>query len=355
MGGARSSSISGALHRKSAEISTRRGGPRGFRCWLQGSLREPGGLGPPAPPPAWEEPRRPQPHSTAEPGGASGTEARDAAGPSARSATLRLHVPSSERSKSQNLLAQAETPPSCPPLLPFSGGGKTPPPAEPGTRPGWCRELDRGLGPGRSRSSGLVVEASLRCPRYVLFTISLRPSEPCSSHAPPPQGVPCPHARGRPPAALQERATDQTPSRPRSPGQRPGSRFRLQTESLSQADQPASAPGHVAALQSLRGRPVLGSNPSSAHGLGTDAPPPSISERKAPVSRLPEGLWEAREGTAPRGWGEGSRLDGPSSLAGSQPELAGLRGARQTAAGHLLGECQPGRWLAPGASAVGTN
>lgn len=148
MGGARSSSISGALHRKSAEISTRCGGPRGFRCWLQGSLREPGGLGPPAPPPAWEEPRRPQPHSTAEPGGASGTEARDAAGPSARSATLRLHVPSSERSKSQNLLAQAETPPSCPPLLPFSGGGKTPPPAEPGTRPGWCGDWTGAWGLG---------------------------------------------------------------------------------------------------------------------------------------------------------------------------------------------------------------
>lgn len=145
LGGARSSSISGALHRKSAEISTRRGGPRGFRCWLQGSLREPGGLGPPAPPPAWEEPRRPQPHSTAEPGGASGTEARDAAGPSARSATLRLHVPSSERSKSQNLLAQAETPPSCPPLLPFSGGGK---PHHPQSQEPGLGGAGTGQGPG---------------------------------------------------------------------------------------------------------------------------------------------------------------------------------------------------------------
>lgn len=354
MGGARSSSISGALHRKSAEISTRRGGPRGFRCWLQGSLREPGSLGPPAPPPAWEEPRRPQPHSTAEPGGASGTEARDAAGPGARSATLRLHVPSSERSKSQNLLAQAETPPSCPPLLPFSGGGKPhhPQSQEPGL--GGAGDWTGAWGLG---GPGALARSSRPHSAAPGTSCSPSPFVPQNRAAltPPPQGVPCPHAWGRPPAALQERATDQTPSRPRSPGQRPGSRFRLQTESLSQADQPASAPGRVAALQSLRGRPVLGSNPSSAHGLGTDAPPPSISERKAPVSRLPEGLWEAREGTAPRGWGEGSRLAGPSSLAGSQPELAGLRGARQTAAGHLLGECQPGRWLAPGASAVGTN
>lgn len=35
-------------------------------------------------------------------------------------------------------------------------------------------------------------------------------------------------------------------------------------------------------------------------------------------------------------------LAGASSLAGSQPAaLAGLQGARQTAAGHLLGERQP--------------
>lgn len=58
-------------------------------------------------------------------------------------------------------------------------------------------------------------------------------------------------------------------------------------------------------------------------------------------------------GDAPRAWGVGSRLAGTSSLAGSQPVLAGLQGARQTAARHLLGERQSMSFSASGAMECG--
>lgn len=190
-------------------------------------LREPRGLSPPAPLLAWEEPRRPQPHSTAAPGRASGTEARDSAACAAPAPGL--HVPSSEGSKGQNLLAPAETPPSCPPLLPSLLRRKENPTTPRARNQTW---VVQGTGKGHGAWAvpepwpshrGLAPLPHVRPahrPPSSLRTMQL-PRRPRVPHPPPP-GVPCPHARGCPPAALQEPATDQTPRRPRSPGQRHG-------------------------------------------------------------------------------------------------------------------------------------
>lgn len=351
--GSRSSCISGALHRQHANVSIGHGGPRSFRRWLQGRLGEPRGLGPPAPLLAPGEPR-PQRSRARQGQGDGGQGLGCPCGPSSRSATLRLSGAkgrTSWRLGRQRPLPQAlrsSVPSSSsPPPSPSQEEGKPSTP-EPETRPGWCREQEGGGGPGHHR-------ASLRGPTCALLTVSLRPSELRSSPAAPrpPTGAPCPHARGRPPAALPEqpltRRRDGHAARARHGNRALRGGVLQAAVSVCRQSLPelTGLPVTVAVQPLFRaglcGRPVLGSNPSSARGPGAHTPPPSVSEWRVPVSRLP------RRARHPEAGVRGAAWPAPSQ----RWRVCGAPGRQLPATSWE--EASPGRWLAPGASAVGTN